>query len=39
MRKRFIVVSAIIAAVVAFVAIRKPNTSEIGKEEKEAVVV
>jgi hypothetical protein len=39
MRKRFIIVSAIIAAVMVFVAIIKPNTSEIGKEEKKAVVV
>jgi hypothetical protein len=39
MRKRFIIVSAIITAVVIFVANRKPNTYEIGKEEKKAVVV
>jgi hypothetical protein len=31
-------ISAVIAAVVVFVAIRKPNTSEVEKEEKEAVV-
>jgi hypothetical protein len=39
MRKRFIIVSAIIAAVMVFVAIREPSTSEIGKEEKKVVVV